>query len=214
MVFKKLCNNYAMKYRREIFSRQVALRRLRLFVRCAYTLLTKPHRTVGVGKYIAHLPVFQPNMPSGTPCCVPLCKNKEGYVFPMSPKLRKLWIRAVRREKWTPSPHSRVCQCHFVSSDFRDKDSQVMKSQLNIMSIKTYLNNRGFASMELISSFPESVSLPFERAGSKSSKLHQCVICDYGPRPRHGHSELKSKSDWKISAPGSSWVRTLCPDIH
>ena len=35
--------------------------------------------------------------------------------FPTDPSRRDAWVRAVRRENWTPSEHSRICKLHFIS---------------------------------------------------------------------------------------------------
>lgn len=41
------------------------------------------------------------------------------HLFPRCPKQRKLWVLAVRRDKyWEPSKHSVVCSAHFRSEDF------------------------------------------------------------------------------------------------
>ncbi|XP_075735823.1 peroxynitrite isomerase THAP4-like isoform X2 [Rhipicephalus microplus] len=40
------------------------------------------------------------------------------HAFPKSAKLRKLWVIAVRREKWEPSSRSVLCSAHFQDDDF------------------------------------------------------------------------------------------------
>ena len=37
------------------------------------------------------------------------------FRFPTDPSRRDAWVRAVRRENWTPSEHSRICKLHFIS---------------------------------------------------------------------------------------------------
>ena len=37
------------------------------------------------------------------------------YRFPTDPSRRDAWVRAIRRENWTPSEHSRICKLHFIS---------------------------------------------------------------------------------------------------
>ena len=37
------------------------------------------------------------------------------YRFPTDPSRRDAWIKAIRRENWTPSEHSRICKLHFIS---------------------------------------------------------------------------------------------------
>lgn len=64
-------------------------------------------------------------MPS-TCCCVPNCANRGGHLFPKNPKLRTLWIKAIKRsasttEKfrcWQPGKYSVVCDAHFTPSDY------------------------------------------------------------------------------------------------
>lgn len=39
--------------------------------------------------------------------------------FPIKDKIRlKKWLHAIRREKWKPSKHSRICSAHFTPKDF------------------------------------------------------------------------------------------------
>ncbi|KAG5884672.1 hypothetical protein JTB14_010591 [Gonioctena quinquepunctata] len=38
--------------------------------------------------------------------------------FPKDSALRKAWIIAIRKNKFTPTDHSRVCNKHFVEADF------------------------------------------------------------------------------------------------
>ena len=63
-------------------------------------------------------------MPS-TCCCVPKCSNKGGHVFPKYVKLRKKWIKAIRRntnknniQYWKPLKSSVVCKIHLKESDY------------------------------------------------------------------------------------------------
>ncbi|XP_036374247.1 uncharacterized protein LOC118770594 [Megalops cyprinoides] len=37
------------------------------------------------------------------------------YTFPRDPVRRKRWISALKREGWTPAPHSKLCSMHFIS---------------------------------------------------------------------------------------------------
>lgn len=59
-------------------------------------------------------------MPSS--CCVPNCNSRYSkakkvklFRFPSNPERRHAWIRAIRRKKWLPNRHTRICQFHFVS---------------------------------------------------------------------------------------------------
>ncbi len=55
-------------------------------------------------------------------CCVVECTNsvkkKPGlrfFSFPVRDKPRfRRWVTVVRRDKWKPKPHSRICNEHFV----------------------------------------------------------------------------------------------------
>ena len=60
-----------------------------------------------------------------TQCCVPLCFNRGGVLFPSDkrPDVRQQWIYAIKREDgkkrvWEPSPTSLVCHSHFAPSDY------------------------------------------------------------------------------------------------
>ena len=60
--------------------------------------------------------VYFAAMPS---CCVPQCPNREDHRFPTRDReLRKLWMAAVKREKWTPTPSSVVRKNHFTEEDY------------------------------------------------------------------------------------------------
>ncbi|XP_049954783.1 uncharacterized protein LOC126470814 [Schistocerca serialis cubense] len=57
-------------------------------------------------------------------CCVPGCtgnyrtgKKISVFRFPKDAELRKKWTHAIRRQNFTPSEHSVVCQEHFSQSD-------------------------------------------------------------------------------------------------
>ena len=53
-----------------------------------------------------------------TGCSVPKCSNKGGHTYPSDPELRKKWIIAVKRDKWTPTKNSVVCKNHFTKEDY------------------------------------------------------------------------------------------------
>lgn len=61
-------------------------------------------------------------MPS-TCCSVPQCSYRGGHVFPKDEKLKKNWIKAIRRNSdknkyWKPSKTSVICRSHFKPTDF------------------------------------------------------------------------------------------------
>ncbi len=51
-------------------------------------------------------------------CSVPNCHNRGGHKYPSDPDLRKKWIIAVKRDKWTSTKHSLVCKAHFRKEDY------------------------------------------------------------------------------------------------
>ncbi|XP_069695150.1 gastrula zinc finger protein XlCGF53.1-like isoform X3 [Periplaneta americana] len=53
-----------------------------------------------------------------TCCCVPLCANRGGHVFPKDTAVRKKWLLNIKREKWTLSKTSVVCSNHFTPDDY------------------------------------------------------------------------------------------------
>ncbi|CAC5417615.1 unnamed protein product [Mytilus coruscus] len=66
-------------------------------------------------------------MPS-TCCCVPNCSNRGGHVFPQNEKIKKKWIKAIKRNMdgnryrlWKPSKTSVVCKLHFLPSDYKSE---------------------------------------------------------------------------------------------
>ena len=55
----------------------------------------------------------------GTQCCVPLCSNKGGHLFPLSdPGRTCVWLAAIRRAQFTPTKNSVVCKAHFTDTDY------------------------------------------------------------------------------------------------
>ncbi|KAH7933952.1 hypothetical protein HPB49_019431 [Dermacentor silvarum] len=40
------------------------------------------------------------------------------HTFPKSPKLRRLWVLAMKRDCWQPTPSSRLCSAHFRNEDY------------------------------------------------------------------------------------------------
>ena len=59
-------------------------------------------------------------MPSS--CCAIGCtkrfskeKGIKLYRFPSDIKQKRLWVKAIRRDKWMPNVHTRICGDHFIS---------------------------------------------------------------------------------------------------
>ena len=56
-------------------------------------------------------------------CCAPNCHNRSEkglrlFQFPADKDRRQRWFINCRRDKWTPSSGSRLCEEHFESSQF------------------------------------------------------------------------------------------------
>ena len=52
-------------------------------------------------------------------CCVPNCTNRSGgHKFPKDECMLKLWVVAIKRDKWQPNRHSTVCFNHFAAEDY------------------------------------------------------------------------------------------------
>nr|XP_026490702.1 THAP domain-containing protein 2-like [Vanessa tameamea] len=58
-------------------------------------------------------------------CCVRGCRSENYpgsgisfHAFPHNSHIRKQWIKAVKRENWKPSQHSRICSKHFPQEYF------------------------------------------------------------------------------------------------
>ena len=71
-------------------------------------------------------------------CCVPLCKETGGYLFPKEKDLRKKWQVAIKRENdrknlWKPSAHSVVCFKHFRLSDFHEPKVTYGEKRRNVL---------------------------------------------------------------------------------
>ncbi|KAL7407177.1 hypothetical protein ABVT39_004470 [Epinephelus coioides] len=57
-------------------------------------------------------------------CCVPKCTRDSRlnseisfHTFPKDPEVRKQWLIKIRRDKFSPTPATRVCGKHFLSGD-------------------------------------------------------------------------------------------------
>uniref|UniRef100_A0A6P7G7P2 THAP domain-containing protein 1-like n=1 Tax=Diabrotica virgifera virgifera TaxID=50390 RepID=A0A6P7G7P2_DIAVI len=52
-------------------------------------------------------------------CVVPLCSSRtSGHRFPKDSLMRKKWIIAIRRDKYVPTINARICNKHFVKTDY------------------------------------------------------------------------------------------------
>ncbi|KAH6925028.1 hypothetical protein HPB50_027180 [Hyalomma asiaticum] len=40
------------------------------------------------------------------------------HAFPRDPKIRKLWVLAIKRDRWQPTSSSRLCSAHFTNEDY------------------------------------------------------------------------------------------------
>ena len=66
-----------------------------------------------------------------TTCCAVNCANRHSrattvtfHRFPEDPERRRLWIRAISRDKWELKDHNRICSDHFVSGKpSKDRDN-------------------------------------------------------------------------------------------
>uniref|UniRef100_A0A8C1FYP4 THAP-type domain-containing protein n=1 Tax=Cyprinus carpio carpio TaxID=630221 RepID=A0A8C1FYP4_CYPCA len=63
----------------------------------------------------------------GSHCCVPLCQASSKYnsllsfhTFPSDAEIRRKWLVAIRRDKFTVTPHTRVCSRHFNKEDWNN----------------------------------------------------------------------------------------------
>lgn len=62
------------------------------------------------------------------------CNNEQDrrkipfHTFPFKrPEILKLWIQALRRDKWTPSKTSRLCGEHFLPTDYINQPGLAVK---------------------------------------------------------------------------------------
>jgi len=70
-------------------------------------------------------------------CCVPRCQASAKYnsvlsffTFPADEELRRKWIVNIRRDKFTVTPHTRVCSRHFRTEDIREPASETGRRRL------------------------------------------------------------------------------------
>ncbi|KAL0829823.1 hypothetical protein ABMA28_003306 [Loxostege sticticalis] len=53
-----------------------------------------------------------------TKCCVLGCGEIGSHKFPKDDRIRKQWIKAIRRRKFQPTSSSRLCRKRFVENDY------------------------------------------------------------------------------------------------
>lgn len=53
-----------------------------------------------------------------TRCCVPNCSETATHQFPKDEKLKRKWLKAIRRVNFVPKIGSRLCRNHFQESDY------------------------------------------------------------------------------------------------
>lgn len=75
-------------------------------------------------KNVSSQDVWQVKNSYGHFCCVPGCPNQRGkdkisgiqmsyYRFPSDQNQTRLWVKLIRRGKWEPKKHDRICSDHF-----------------------------------------------------------------------------------------------------
>ena len=129
----------------------------------------------------------------GTTCSIFGCTNtsiKGGrlsfHTFPSDPDKKSCWIRASRRQNWTPNKSSLVCSDHFIKDDFRMmKEGQ--KKRLNPDAIPSFKKRREVLSEvmpknECISNTKsDSLTLTadplLEVSGNQESMKIRCLEC-------------------------------------
>ncbi|XP_046687880.1 uncharacterized protein LOC124373562 [Homalodisca vitripennis] len=65
--------------------------------------------------------------------------HRYAYLFPADGELRRQWVNAAKREKWTPSKHSRLCTVHFWEEDLDRTLLRVKRSDVNLDDAKNLL---------------------------------------------------------------------------
>ncbi|XP_067929791.1 THAP domain-containing protein 2-like [Watersipora subatra] len=78
-------------------------------------------------------------------CCVAFgcsnyprkCPEKSFHSFPTAADRKDAWIKAVRREQWTPSKSSVLCSDHFTSESYQVSPGIGKKARLKANTIPT-----------------------------------------------------------------------------
>jgi hypothetical protein len=168
-------------------------------------------------------------MPSS--CCAFGCASryskKKGvklYRFPMDPERRSLWIQAIKREKWQPTEHSRICGRHFISgrpSRFRNDPDFVpsifvfskTKEKANASRVARYqrlikrrvvlgsIENRDSTDLDDVSGHTELAASCDVGVQATTSVCDQCTSTDSRPKLRDQSSQCfaslpKRKNGW------------------
>ncbi len=82
-------------------------------------------------------------------CAVAICKSLGGvsyHRFPKDPKLRKVWVKSCKRKDDFNVDKARVCESHFLSSDF-ERD---LKNELLNLPTRKILKKSAFPSINLL----------------------------------------------------------------
>ncbi|CAL1278805.1 unnamed protein product, partial [Larinioides sclopetarius] len=62
-------------------------------------------------------------------------KTLKFTVFPAETELRRKWIAAIKRDNFTPTKYSKICQLHFNESDFLNTSKAVDPKTGNVIEV-------------------------------------------------------------------------------
>ena len=67
----------------------------------------------------------------GRGCAAIGCTNRNAnHVFPKDPERRYKWVRALKREKFTPSDYTAICSEHFLPTDYKNDEFGYLRRNL------------------------------------------------------------------------------------
>ncbi len=109
-------------------------------------------------------------------CAVAVCKSPSGvsyHRFPKDPKLRKVWVLACKRKDYFNEDTARVCENHFLASDF-ERD---LKNELLNLQTKKILKKGAFPSTNLLTN-PNKRPASSEREERLSKRIRKEIVQD------------------------------------
>ena len=143
-----------------------------------------------------------------TICCAMNCTSRDNkktgmkmYRFPTDPSGKDAWVRAIRRESWRPSDHSRVCKLHFISG----KPIRIMFLQSSVL-LWVLQVSREIRSVDTLVAKDRNDSVS-RTCFTKCNGYSTCITC----QPQD-ISKLSTECK-KIQARIRTLALDVCPDV-
>ena len=116
--------------------------------------------------------------------CSSLFEKNSGisfHLFPRDPTRRHKWLRAMKREKFSPSDHVGLCSKHFLPTDYKNDEFGYLRKCLRndaVPSIfpalvpKLQRGSRSSGGKERLTRVEDTPPVPLSNHSNKSSKVN------------------------------------------